>query len=141
MMNRGESQPTETTDDAEAHADFWSIQGDLIYRHHNKPRFQFYVPKEETFTIPVSSFSFNMWQIVHCIDIDICTLTQPLPCRCLPCCFSLQFIHRQTQISCTILILTRARTWIEQALSSFCLCETRTVHTVILTSYNSTEIH
>ena len=27
-----ESQPTETTDDAEARADFWSIQGDFIYR-------------------------------------------------------------------------------------------------------------
>ena len=26
----GESQPTETTDDAEARADFWSIQGDFI---------------------------------------------------------------------------------------------------------------
>ena len=28
---RRESQPTETTDD------FWSIQGDFIYRHHNEP--------------------------------------------------------------------------------------------------------
>ena len=28
----GESQPTESTDDA----DFWSIQGDLFYRHHNE---------------------------------------------------------------------------------------------------------
>ena len=26
--DRGESQPAETTDDAEARADFWSIQGD-----------------------------------------------------------------------------------------------------------------
>ena len=43
----GESQPTETTDDAEAHADFWSIQGDSIYRHHNELRVQMYVPKEE----------------------------------------------------------------------------------------------
>ena len=38
----GESQPTETTDDAEARADFWSIQGDFIYRHHNEPRVQLY---------------------------------------------------------------------------------------------------
>ena len=45
------AQPTETTDDAEACADFWSIQGDFIYRHHNEPRIQLYVPKEETFTI------------------------------------------------------------------------------------------
>ena len=29
------------------------------------------------FTIPVISFSFN---------VDICTLTQSLPCCCLPCC-------------------------------------------------------
>ena len=35
-----ESQPIRTTDDAEARADFWSIQGDFIYRHHNEPRVQ-----------------------------------------------------------------------------------------------------
>ena len=40
------------TDDAEVRADFWSIQGDFIYRHHNEPRVQLYVPKEETFPIP-----------------------------------------------------------------------------------------
>ena len=33
----GESQPTESRDDAEARADFLSIQGDVIYRHHNEP--------------------------------------------------------------------------------------------------------
>ena len=49
----GESQPTEPTDDAEARADFWSIQGDFIYRHHNDTRVQLYVPKEETFPIPL----------------------------------------------------------------------------------------
>ena len=32
----------------------WSIQGDFIYRHHNEPRFQLYVPKEETFAIPLT---------------------------------------------------------------------------------------
>ena len=47
----GASQPTEPTDDAEARADFWSIQGDFICRHHNEPRFQLYVPKEGTFPI------------------------------------------------------------------------------------------
>ena len=31
--------------------DFRSIQGDFIYRHHNEPRVQLCVPKEETFTI------------------------------------------------------------------------------------------
>ena len=49
----GVSQPTESADDAEARADFWSIQGDFIYRHHNEPRVQLHVPKEETFTIPL----------------------------------------------------------------------------------------
>ena len=46
-----------------------------------------------------------------------------------------QLIHRHSSVV-QILILTRARTWIEQALSSICLlclCKTRTVHTVILT--------
>ena len=33
----------------------------------------------------------------------------------------LQLVHRQTQLSCTMLIQTRARTWIEQALNSICL--------------------
>ena len=49
----GVSQFTETTDDAEARADFWSIQGDFIYRHDNEPRVQLYVPKEETFPDPL----------------------------------------------------------------------------------------
>ena len=49
----GESQPAKTTDDSEARADFWSIQGDFIYRHHSEPRVQLYVPKEETFPIPL----------------------------------------------------------------------------------------
>ena len=49
----GESQLAELTDDAEARADFWSIQGDFIHRHHNELRVQLYVPKEETFPIPL----------------------------------------------------------------------------------------
>ena len=40
-------------DDAEARADFWSVQGDFICRHHNEPRVQLHVPKEETFLIPL----------------------------------------------------------------------------------------
>ena len=40
-------------DDAEARADFWSIQGDFICRHHNEPRVQLFLPKEETFPIPL----------------------------------------------------------------------------------------
>ena len=48
-----ESQVAEPTDDAEASANFWSIQGEFIYRHYNEPRFQLNVPKEETFPIPL----------------------------------------------------------------------------------------
>ena len=36
----GKSQRADTADDAEARADFWSIQGYFIYRHHNEPRVQ-----------------------------------------------------------------------------------------------------
>ena len=45
--NSERSQPIETKDDAEARNDFWSIEGDFIYRHHIEPRVQHYVPKEE----------------------------------------------------------------------------------------------
>ena len=37
---QGEPQRTASKYDAEARAAFWSIQGDLIYRHHNEPRVQ-----------------------------------------------------------------------------------------------------
>ena len=47
----GESQPTESTDDAEAWKDFWSIQGDFVCRHHKEPRVQLHVSKGETFPI------------------------------------------------------------------------------------------
>ena len=33
--------------------DFGSVQGDIINRHHNEPRVKHYVPKEETFHIPL----------------------------------------------------------------------------------------
>ena len=48
-----ESQPAETSDDGKARTDFWSIQGDFICRHHNEPRVQLFVPKKETFPIPL----------------------------------------------------------------------------------------
>ena len=35
---REEFQPEATKDDAEARNDFWSIQGDFIYRHLIEPR-------------------------------------------------------------------------------------------------------
>ena len=64
----GESQPTETTDDAEARADFWSIQGDFICRHHNEPRVQLYVPQEETFPIPLKYI--DVTRATH-TDLDV----------------------------------------------------------------------
>ena len=52
--NSEKSQPTDDTkDDAEAHHDFWSMERDSICRHHVEPRVQRYVPKEETFPIPL----------------------------------------------------------------------------------------
>ena len=46
-------QPKETKDDVEARVDFWSIQGDFIYRHHSELRVQLFVPMDETFPIPL----------------------------------------------------------------------------------------
>ena len=52
--NSERSQPTaETRDDAEARNDFWSIEGDFIYRHHTESRVHLFVPKEESFPIPL----------------------------------------------------------------------------------------
>ena len=51
--DREEFRPEETKDDAGIHKDFWSIQGDFIDRHHVEPRVQLYVPKEESFQIPL----------------------------------------------------------------------------------------
>ena len=46
-------QDDSTRDDTEAKYDFWPITGDFIYRHHVEPRVKLYVPKEESFSIPV----------------------------------------------------------------------------------------
>ena len=51
--NSERSQPTETKDDAEPRNDFWSMEGDSIYRHHVEPRVQLSVAKEETLPIPL----------------------------------------------------------------------------------------
>ena len=40
-------------DGADARKDLWSIQGDFLYRHHIEPQVRLYVPKEETFPIPL----------------------------------------------------------------------------------------
>ena len=46
-------QDESTLDDAEAKNDFWTITGDSIYRHHVEPRVKLYMPKEESFPIPL----------------------------------------------------------------------------------------
>ena len=52
--NLEKSQPTEDTrDDAEARNDFWTKEGDFKNLHHVEPRVPLYVPREETFLIPL----------------------------------------------------------------------------------------
>ena len=46
-------QADSTRDDAEAQNDFWSISGNFTYRHHVEPRVKLYVPREESFPIPM----------------------------------------------------------------------------------------
>ena len=57
--DREEFRLEETKDDAGIHKDFWSIQGDFIYRHHVETRVQFFVPKEESFPIPLEYMDFG----------------------------------------------------------------------------------
>ena len=40
-------------DDEEAKSDFWTITGEFIYRHHVEPRVKLYVPREESFPVPL----------------------------------------------------------------------------------------
>ena len=48
-----------TRDDEEAKDDFWTITGDFISRHHVVPRVKLYMPKEETFPIPLKFIDVN----------------------------------------------------------------------------------
>ena len=54
---RGESDGSPPQDsspgDGEARNDILSISGNYIYRHHVEPRVKFYVPREESFAIPL----------------------------------------------------------------------------------------
>ena len=68
QVESGDSRPTESTDDAEARADFWSIQGDFICRHHNEPRVRLYVPKQETFLVPLKDIDVE--RSTH-TDLDV----------------------------------------------------------------------
>ena len=60
--NSERSQPTETRGDAEAHNDFWSIEGDFIHRHRTEPRVHFYVPNEESFTVALRYIARKTYQ-------------------------------------------------------------------------------
>ena len=62
------SRPTETKDEAEAHDDFWSVEGDFIYRHHIEPRVQLHVPEEEPFPIPLKHI--DVIRITH-TNLDV----------------------------------------------------------------------
>ena len=66
--NRKGFQPAEPTDDAEAQRHFRSIQGDFICRHHNEPRVQLHVPKEETSFIPLKHI--DVTRSTH-TDLDV----------------------------------------------------------------------
>ena len=46
-------QDDSTPDDVEAKNDFWSIAGDFIHRHHVEPRVKLYMPREESFPVPL----------------------------------------------------------------------------------------
>ena len=87
----------------------------------------------------VSSFSFNMSQIVHYVDIDICTQTPSLPCRCLPCCLFFFSSSACPQTDAVQLYNTHPdscthmdRTGLE---FHFVFAITGTVHTLILTTF------
>ena len=46
-------QDDSTLEDAEAKNDFWSTTGEFIYRHHVELRVKLYMPREESFLIPL----------------------------------------------------------------------------------------
>ena len=46
-------QEDSTRDDEEAESDFWTITREFIYRHHVEPRVKLYMPREESFPIPM----------------------------------------------------------------------------------------
>ena len=46
-------QEDSTRDDKEANSDFWTITREIIYRHHVEPRVKLYMPREESFPIPL----------------------------------------------------------------------------------------
>ena len=49
----GSPPPLQDSSPDDARNDFWSISGKYIHRHHVEPRVKLYVPKEESFPIPL----------------------------------------------------------------------------------------
>ena len=47
-------QDDPTRGDEEAKSDFWTVTGEFIHRHHVEPRVKLYVPREESFHIPLN---------------------------------------------------------------------------------------
>ena len=52
-FQRSSNEPQQKKYDAEARNDTWSIEGDFIDRHHVEPRVRLFVPKEESFPVPL----------------------------------------------------------------------------------------
>ena len=52
-------------DAGEARNDFWSISGDVIYRHHVEPRVKLYSPREESFPIPLKYIDVSRTTHTH----------------------------------------------------------------------------
>ena len=63
---RGDSDGSSSTQlrdsswyDGDARNDFWSISGIFIYRHHVEPRVKLYVPREESFPVPLKEIDVS----------------------------------------------------------------------------------
>ena len=63
-----QGQEDSTRDEQEAKSDFWSITGEFISRHHVVPRVKLYVPREETFPIPLKYIDVAT---TTCTSLDI----------------------------------------------------------------------
>ena len=67
---RIERQPTESKYDAEVRSDFWSIQGDLTYRHHTEPRVQLYHLLQKNYRF--SRLRRNFFALMNTVISVIC---------------------------------------------------------------------
>ena len=66
-------QDDSALDDAEARNDFWSTSGDSIYRHHVEPRVKLYMPRKESFLIPMKYIDVS--RLTHAsLEIESCRM-------------------------------------------------------------------